>query len=226
MEITRESVIAAAIMIPILALIIVGVSQWGFEKYSKEARDAYSPETIFIGAAKVATDLLPLINRLPFHGSEIWIFGADGRYFAKPKGHILIKAIREWMKGGMTVQYTLLELGDGVWPVLASLMKESTHHSGNFKVFVVDTDEPTLQDILPEVRFRHPTLFFGKDGRRAMWLEGTHKENAMYAYNVRYVSPVAMKGEQEAEFERQKEILELLMEHCVDHSPFDSRRVA
>ena len=205
---------------------IVVVFQWGAEQYSKRTRDAYSPETIFIPAAKVATDLVPIVDRLPLHDSEIWIFGTDGRYFAKSNGHKLAAAIRRWLKMGLKVRYILLQLGDGVAPVLQPLVHESDRYPGSFTVSVLGKDTSDLEDILPDLRFRHPTLFFGKDGRNAMWLEGTHKENAMYAYNVRYVSPVAMKGGPEKEFKRQKEKLHLLMKRTVDPFSLVSQRDA
>lgn len=226
MAITIENAIVVAIAIPCLALMIVIVFQWGAEQYSKRTRDAYSPETIFISAAKVATDLVPLINRLPLRSSEIWIFGTDGGYFAKPNGHKLVKAIRRWMKHGLTVRYILLQPSDGVESVLRSLIQESNCHDGSFSVSVLGDDTPSLQEILPEMRLRHPTLFFGRDGRNAMWLEGTHKENAMYAYNVRYVSPVAMKGVYQEEFERQKTKLQLLLDHSNGWSSLDPQRAA
>lgn len=226
MAVTIENVIIAAIAIPCLSLAIVVLFQWGAEQYSKRTRNAYSPETIFIAAAEVATDLVPIVDGLPLHGSEIWIFGTDGRYFAKPNGYKLAAAIRRWMKRGLKVRYILLQPGDGVEPVLQPLFDDSGRYHGNFTVSVLGNDTSGLEDILPDLRFRHPTLFFGKDGRNAMWLEGTHKENAMYAYNVRYVSPAAMNGVYKEEFERQKKTLELVLTHSIDWPSPDSQRAA
>lgn len=218
--------IIMAIAIPCIAVVIMIVAQRGIEYYVKQTRDAYSPEPIRIAAAKVATDLVPLIDKLPLRGSEIWIFGTDGRYFVKGNRRVLTRAIKRWARQGADIRYILLQPGDGVRDAIQPLMKKLEGLEGSFTVSVLRNHTSGLEDILPGMKTRHPTLFFGSAGRNAMWLEGKHKENAVYAYNVRYVSPEAMKGEQQEEFEKQKKNLELIMQQCRDLVPSDSRMAA
>lgn len=206
----------ALAMMPIGVACIVAAAQWVWRKsrFARPHRDARSAEPIFIPAARIATDLVPLINDLVHPGSRLRILGADGLYFMRENGEFLKNSIRTWVKKGMIVEYILLEPGDGVKQKIMPLINELSDAHGSLNVFALNHDADKISSIVKEMDTRHPTLFFGADGENAMWIEGLHKKNSIYAYNVRYISPVAMSEAQRREFDRHREQMDLVVEHC------------
>ena len=206
----------ALAMMPIGVACVVAAAQWGWRKsrFARPRRDARSAEPIFIPAAKVATDLVPLIDDLARPGSRLCILGADGLYFMRENGEFLKNSIRAWVKKGMIVEYILLEPGDGVKQRIMPLIDELSDARGSLNVFALNDDADEISSIVKEMDTRHPTLFFGVDGENAMWIEGLHKKNSIYAYNVRYISPAAMNEAQRKEFDRHQKQMKLVVSHC------------
>ena len=222
-----EGAIIAAVVIPFGALGVTILVIWFVEHRAKMSRDAFSAEVIFIPAAQAATDLIPLINQLPLQNSELWIFGEDGRYFTTANGVKFRKAILTWVRKGLRVKYVLLCPGDGVKGAMQELVAESQGSKGALDLWVLKKDEHNvnpaefLQGIhLSEMRTRHPTLFFGPDDSNAMWLEGEHRQDSKFAYNVRYVSPTAMTSDYKKEFEKQKKNITTILGYCKPWSSF------
>ena len=206
----------ALAMMPIGVACVVVAAQWvwGQTRFARPRRDARSAEPIFIPAARIATDLVPLINDLARPGSRLRILGADGLYFMRENGEFLKDSIRAWVKKGMTVEYILLDPGDGVKQRIMPLIDELSDAGGSLNVFALNHDADEISGIVKEMDTRHPTLFFGEDGGNAMWIEGLHRKNSTFAYNVRYISPRAMSEAQQREFDRHREQMDLVVAHC------------
>ena len=232
MEPTTGEGLFISAMIPIAAAGLVFVVHRTWSRLaSRPARDAWSREVIFIGAAKIATDLVPLIDDLVRPGSKLWILGADGLYFKTRNGPMFKDAIRNWVKKGMTIEYILLRPDSRVEGDVRLLVEETrkakNHETakGKFRVLVLGNDIDEIGSILREIDTRHPTLFFGSDGDNALWLEGLHRRNTQYAYNVRYISPAAMVDEYKDMFDDYEKKMQKVMSRC-DEWPRDAGRMA
>ena len=57
----------------------------------------------------------------------------------------------------------------------------------------VALNEGALPDIARELETCHPTIFLGKGDLNAAWIEGFHPRDSIHAYDVEYISPLAMK---------------------------------
>ena len=222
-----EGAIIAAILIPCGALGVTLLVLRVVDHRETMSRDAFSAEVIFIPAAQAATDLIPLINQLPLQNSDLWIFGEDGRNFTKDNGGKFAKAILTWVKKGLRVKYILLCPGEGVKDVMGQLVAESLASKGALDLWTLkgDGDNVSAAEFLrsidlPEMRTRHPTLFFGPDDCNAMWLEGEHRQDSKFAYNVRYVSPTAMTPDYKGEFEKQRKNITTILDHCEPWSSY------
>ncbi len=210
------SIIVGAGSVP-LGLVIVLV----WERIQKKLRPSNGSAVIHLRCAACATDLLPLIgglarNGIPFRGSELWIFGCDGRYIVNKRGGRWrggrwCRVFRKWTKKGLIIKYLLLEV-DG--DVKAELGKLKNDLGDNFEAFVLERKH-TTQDVARKLETFHPTLFLGKDGNNAAWIEGLHRRNSIYAYNVDYISPsvIAESETQRERFESCDRDLKWIHEH-------------
>lgn len=169
-----------------------------FEHINRICRPSNGPRLVHIGCASAGSDFVPLINGLGkgrngFEDSQLWIFGCDGRYFVNKKGRRWQRVFRKWTKKGLVIKYILLEMDDEAKSELRKLKKTLGE---KFDVLLLEHNEET-QDITRKLETFHPTLFFGKEDSRAAWIEGLHRKNSIFAYNVDYVSPRLVRSSRE-----------------------------
>lgn len=189
-----------------LASFIVGVGSIPFgylvvfaqDGLKKLRRPANGPKRIILRRVSVASDLMPLIGALlgllpkgnnPFDGCELRIFGSDGRYIVNSKRRKWRKKMKAWSDEGLKIRYILLDADDEVRRGLADL--RNYMKDGRFDAIALN--EGALPDIARELETCHPTIFLGKEGYNAAWIEGFHPKDSIHAYDVEYISPYAMK---------------------------------
>ena len=203
-----------------LGSVVIGLSVAILIQHIGKARRPTDGSTILeIQAANAASDLMPLISGLPkagypFDGSELWIFGNNGRYVVHPrKGRTWRKKIAKWAADGLKVKYILLDADDDVRDALTRMVGDI---GPNFEAGTLrDTDREAVESVVSELETRHPTLFFGTDGNRAAWIEGYHRRDSVYAHNVRYYSPtVAKRPKPKALIESYRGKVASILEHC------------
>lgn len=181
----------------------------------KGRRPPNGSDPLYMQRVSVATDLTPLIRGLaasvPFKGSELWIFGCDGRYVVKNKRKRWRKELSAWAAQGLYIKYILLDADQEVCDEIAKLQDKMQG-----KLDAVRLLEGSLPDLASELETCHPTLFIGPDNGNAAWIERLHPRDSTFAYDVKYVSPNAMLDRRErAEFEAYKRKLELVINHSV-----------
>ena len=69
--------------------------------------------------------------------------------------------------------------------------------NGDFDALVLKNGLEIDEDLLNELETCHPNLFFGINNENASWVEGLHRRESVFAYNVVYTSPHAMRGSKE-----------------------------
>lgn len=206
----------ASFMVGWLALGVGWVAILIVRHLEKERRPSNGPNPIYIQRVAVASHLIPLIGGLekegiPFHDSQLWIFGSDGRYVVKSKRKQWRKKLCDWSARGLHIKYILLDADEEVRGELLSLKSKMI---GKFDATCLA--KGTDLDIAHELQTCHPTLFIGSGNKNAAWIERLHPRNSAYAYDVKYVSPNAMLASRErTEFEVYKRKLETLLEHSV-----------
>ena len=213
---SRDGAFVLAIVIP-LASYVAAVNIVRLEDFlKKELRNAYSEQVITIPVAQAASDLTPLIRKLPLENGNLLIFGEDGSYITMPNGAAFRKALLKWTKRGLHVTYVILHPEEDVGAQIQQLMKDTEEASGSLDVFVLKSDTSLEELGLQEMHTRHPTLFTSRDGESAMWLEGVHQPKSKYAYNVQYVSPKVLRSSNKhrEEFDRQRENVQLILDRC------------
>lgn len=212
------------VVIPAASLGVVCVAISVKDHAKKWRRDAFDAEVIFIGVTQIATDLVPLMLKLVrTYGNELQIrtFGVDGAYFASFTAWLWNWAIKRSLRKGVQVEYVLCEKLDAkAEKSLSKLVKFAKKKDYKLHVRVLPNARSRGLDIyLNAMRTRHPTLFTVPNKARAMWLEGKHNKGGKYAYNVRYVSPKAMKGKWVKEFARQSDMLNSIVDACRPLTP-------
>ena len=194
------------------------------DRIAKHRRPANGPARLSIERAFVASDLMPLIGGLakagiPFKGSELRVFGSDGRYvvnsksqkwWRRDKSRKWRREIRAWAAAGLTIRYVLLEADEEVKTELRKL-KQALGDQFD----AVALDDGAVPDIACELDTCHPTLFFGKGNQNAAWIEGFHPRDSVHAYDVEYISPHAMAQSRSARdtFERYAAKVQSVVDH-------------
>ncbi|MCW2306220.1 hypothetical protein [Rhodobium gokarnense] len=182
----------------------------------KESRDKNSGSPIFIEAATIADDLVPLLTPHVSEGAEIMILGSDGHYARSTNAKKLLTGLRDWIEKGAQVRYLLLEPNDSVDDDGFRVLLED--YPNNFNISHINRaacrDVPNVEFLLEKYKTRHPTLLINGD-RSAMWVEGYHQPQSVFAYNVKFVSPKALTDlDERKEFNTYKEDFERLVDHC------------
>lgn len=207
---------AASFMVGWLALGVGYVVVVILRRWAKRRRPPNGADPIYIQRVSVATDLTPLIGGLEregirFEGSQLWIFGSDGRYVVKSKRKRWRKELAGWSAKGLHIKYILLDADEEVRDEIRDLKGEM---KGEFDA--VCLAEGAISDVARELETCHPTLFLGRDQKNAAWIERLHPRDSAYAYDVKYVSPRAMLASRErTEFESYRRKLELVLDHSV-----------
>ena len=192
-----------------LAIILI------LDRIKKALRSSNGSRILHFASAPAATELMPLISGLersgiPFRGSELWILGRDGLYITNRNGKQWRRRLRKWKKKGLVIKYLLLEeVEDGARDELRNL-----NLGPNLEVRQLVHNAKT-QEVARKLQTLHPTLFFGTDGNNAAWIEGLHRRNSMYAYNVDYVPPRVIHSslEQRRRFESYEKDLRLIYDN-------------
>ena len=204
------SIIVGAGSVPAgLAIILV------LDRIKRALRPSNGSRMIHFASASVATDLMPLISGLersgvPLKGSELWILGGDRLYITSKNGKQWLRQFRKWKNNGLVIRYLLLEEAeDGVRDELRNL-----NLGPNLDVRQLVRNAET-QEVARKLQTLHLTLFFGTDGNNLAWIEGLHRRNSIYAYNVDYVPPRVIHSslEQRRRFESYEKDLRLIYEN-------------
>ena len=204
------SIVVGAGSVPAaLAIILI------MDRIKKALRPSNGSHIIHFVSTPAATELMPLISGLersgiPFKGSELWILGGDGLYITNGNGKQWRRRLRKWKKKGLVIKYLLLEeVEDGVRAELRNL-----NLGPNLEVRQLVHNAKT-QEVARKLQTLHPTLFFGTDGSNAAWIEGLHRRNSIYAYNVDYVPPRVIHSslEQRRRFESYEKDLKLVYDN-------------
>ena len=185
------------------------------ELIQKHCRPANGTDPIRIRRTRVSSDLVPLISGLakcgiPFKGSQLWIFGSDGRYIVNNDKGPWRQAFNEWAGRGLKIRFIILEADDDVRKMLCNL-KEDLKDSFDATVL----NENAIPAVARELETYHPTLFLGEDDNKAAWIEGLHHRNSIRAYDVEYISPNAMQEwpDKKELFQSCKDRLDLVLEN-------------
>ena len=166
-----------------------------FQEYcERQFRPSNSLEVLHIACASISKDLIPLISGLPrkgipLAGATLRLYGNDARYLVKGNGRQWRNALRRWDKKGLRIKYVLLNADATTHDEMIRLQKELDH----FEASVANRDGVNYL-VKNGFDTYHPTLFLSSDeNQRAAWLEGLHRPDSEFAYDVEYVSPAAMK---------------------------------
>lgn len=229
-----ERAVTADYMIWWVASLVVGVGAIpaGYmlvsflERIEKRRRPANGPVPLSIERVFVASDLMPLIGGLvkagiPLKGSELRVFGSDGRYVVNSKSKGWWRKRRKnkskwrsemcgWAATGLKIRYILLQADEEVKGVLLELKQEMGE-----QFEAVALNEGAIPDVALELETCHPTIFIGKNGQNAAWIEGFHPRDSVHAYDVEYISPCAMKRSRSAKstFDYYAEKLDAVLEN-------------
>ena len=221
-------------------IFFIGITfSWAYQRIEvyiirKRRCRASLDEKIFLSEATVAQDLVPMllaIDKSPncsLQGASITIFGNDGRYIVSRNGDMLAKGIEKWVEKGARVRYVLLEADPSVRRKFQDRMSDIG--PDKLEVLVLNNEEegtaslPKRSEDLDKLRERmrtfHPTLFLGKEGQKAMWIEGLHLPNSTVAYNVTYVSPGVMSTSSELtkQYDSYKRDIDAIVQNCASLS--------
>lgn len=214
----------AGVAIVLVAFLLLNIIEDQWDRWRKPDRSSEGEAVIFLPEVTIAVDLVPLILGLSnLEGSTIRILGDDGSYIVNKNGRVLKNGLHEWVSKGLTIQYILLSLEEDVATELLALQSQLGETAFDVRILDRDAvaDDEELERLLVEFRTEHPTLFFGHDGRNALWLEGHHRPRSIYAYNVRYVSPKAMTPEWTERFNAFKNKTDKIWSSCKTLHHFD-----
>lgn len=198
MSLTSIIAMLAGVAVILVTFLLLHIIDDKWDGWKKSVRSSEGEAEIFIREVTIAADLVPLILGLSnLKGSMIRILGDDGSYIVNKNGNVLKNGLQKWVNKGLTIQYVLLSLEEDVATELLALQSQLGETAFDVRILDRDAvaDDEEMGEILAEFRTEHPTLFFGHDGRNALWLEGHHPPRSVYAYDVHYVSPNAMTPE-------------------------------
>lgn len=195
------------------------------DRIERRRRPANGPARLFLERVFAASDLAPLVGGLekagiPFDGSELRIFGSDGRYIVNNKSRKWRREMYAWAGKGLKIRYILLEADEEVRQELLELKNKMGE-----RFEAVALDDGAIPDVARELQTCHPTIFLGKGGENAAWIEGFHPRDSIHAYDVEYISPRTMLHSQSAKdtFRRYAAKLDAVLENS--HSLLDARAV-
>ena len=214
------SVVAGIILFALTYLLSIRLHNQS-EQQKKKTRDAYSREPIYISVATIAHDLMPLFGPHVREGVRVIIVGSDAAYADLDNGDKLISGLKEWLNSGAIVDYILLDSArEGIAERSRSTSVRNRVHSlvghvkrsslaklnedyANFNFYMLDpkcSKDKILSALVERYYSFHPTLVVSEENQPiAMWVEAKHEPNSNYAYNVKYVSPLALEINAERE---------------------------
>ena len=176
----------------------------------RNSRPLYPKRAFTINEARIANDLVPLVDKLPLKDSRLLLVGYDGEYILKEDKKLWENSLLKWLKKGLTVEYILVKPDPPREVIEAFRRIKEKKEGGELKVFVLKSDKGE------KWKTYHPTLFWSGDKKlKAMWIEGDHPIGSRSAYDVTYVPPDAMDEEQKGKFQKHEKDIESLQEDCV-----------
>ena len=186
----------------------------------REKRLTRLEKPLKIRMAQISSDLVPLIDALPPEARKnglLRIVGYDGNYVRGRYRALWKRSLVRWLREGLTIKYVLLTKPDrkveSFYRKLLSRENKKTRDRMDILCVKEDVDKEDFEKHgidYESVLTRHPTLFCDdvrgskngdKKAVRAMWIEGFHEPGSSVAYDVTYVSHLAMGGEEEKKYD-------------------------
>ncbi|MDJ0824813.1 MAG: hypothetical protein QNJ16_04855 [Rhodobacter sp.] len=190
------------------------------KKWNARAQwDLTAGEELHLKSASIASDLAPLFSRLDMSGAKISVVGGDGSYIRSSRRRQMRRMVRSWTKAGAHVTYILHDPSKRTETLFSEFAEQisTSGHAGSLTVVLAPkecrNDESAV--LLADYRNHHPTVYVGPSGR-ALWLEGLHPDNSVFAYNIRYIPPSAVteSANSKATFKKYLEAIEKMEDIC------------
>lgn len=162
-------------------------------------RPRNSSTRVNISVAKIATDLFPITKDLEMSNTVIKVVGGDGEYLSLKNASKLIDGLEDWIKRGADIEYYLVCPSDSGLDKFKKIKKKFGSKFNTYYTVCIDGEEPNAPKGFEDFETFHPTLFFSKGEPLAMWIENDHPRNSMFASDVTYTSPNAIKSSFEIE---------------------------
>lgn len=167
-----------------------------------------------IAAAQIASDLVPLVNKLSLENSKLRIVGYDGQYILGKNRRLWKKSLSEWLRKGLDVEYILMKHHCEVIDSFKKIKEQEKEGGVRLRIFVFEPSDASEMAEWEKLKTFHPTLFYGGDGTKAMWIEEDHPLGSRFAYDVTYVPPDAMDEEQNRKFDGYERMINSSKSHC------------
>ena len=167
-----------------------------------------------IEEAQIASDLAPLVNKLSLENSKLRIVGYDGQYILGRNKRLWRKSLSKWLKEGLDVEYILMNPPSEVIDSFKKIKEQEKEGGVRLKLFVFERSDASGTTEWEKFKTFHPTLFYGGDGTKAMWIEEDHPLGSRFAHGVTYVPPDAMNEEQNGKFKKYERMIESSKGHC------------
>ena len=180
----------------------------------RNSRPLYPRQVVRIAAAQIASDLVPLVNKLSFENSKLRIVGYDGQYILGKNRRLWRKSLSEWLRKGLDVEYILMDPPREVIDSFKKIKEQEKEGGVRLKIFVFERSDASGMAKWEKLKTFHPTLFYGGDGTKAMWIEEDHPLGSRFAYDVTYVPPDAMDEEQNRKFDGYERMIDSFKIHC------------
>jgi hypothetical protein len=192
--------------------IVECVNVWNRRRKLRQRQSEFASESdkeLNIDRARVARDLDPLVSSLPLTDSKITVVDdAFTNVSSKRKRH-LRTAINSWVNKGASVDYLLLSGGHDT---VMETRQWSTINKPNFRFYTCSVPDEHARE-LDFLLGGHPVLVTTPSGK-ALWEEGKRGERGLSSFNVRWVPPHAMDGDNLEKFHRYEEAVALLRGMC------------
>ena len=178
----------------------------------RNSRPLHPGRVVRIEEAQIASDLAPLVGKLSLENSKLQIVGYDGQYILGRNKRLWRKSLSKWLKEGLDVEYILMNPPGEVIEYFKKIKKQEG--GVRLKLFAFERSGASGMTEWEKFKTFHPTLFYGGDGTKAMWIEENHPLGSGFAYDVTYVPPDAMNEEQNGKFDKYERMIDSSKSHC------------
>lgn len=180
----------------------------------RNSRPRYPGQVVRIAAAQIASDLVPLVNKLSLENSKLRIVEYDGQYILGKNRRLWRKSLSEWLRKGLDVECILMNPPCEVIDSFKKIKEQEKEGGVRLKIFIFERSDSSKMAEWEKFKTFHPTLFYGGDGTKAMWIEEDHPLGNRFAYDVTYVPPDAMDEEQNRKFDGYERMINFSKSHC------------